>query len=94
MKMLIISIKHKDFKESQKGASYAYQLMSQQLRSRVDEPYTPMIGRVRNMFIHCINVKFSRTDDVSKIKKYILDKLDETKTQVKGLRLDIDVDPV
>ena len=94
MKMLIISIKHKDFKESQKGASYAYQLMSQQLRSRVDEPYTPMIGMVRNMFNHCINVKFSRTDDVSKIKKYILDKLDETKTQVKGLRLDIDVDPV
>ena len=93
-KMLIISIKHKDFKQSKSGASLAFQIIAERLKHRIEEPYTPMIGRVRNMYIHCINIKMSRmSDNHPKIKEFISQSLIQMQTQVKGIRVDIDVDP-
>ena len=94
-KLIYLSVRHKDFKASLGGAGLLFQNLEPWLGSRVSEPFTPSIGRVRNQYIHNLTIKMDpNSDSISKIKEFITEAIYNTTSKQKGLRIDADVDPM
>ena len=94
-KLIYLSVRHKDFKASLGGAGLLFQNLEPWFGSRVSEPFTPSIGRVRNQYIHNLTIKMDpNSDSISKIKEFITEAIYNTTSKQKGLRIDADVDPM
>lgn len=95
-RMIILELKHKDATYLDKAADLLAGKLKQRIEKRVIGPASPGINRVRNLYIKLITIKFEKDPKVMRfIKQLILHAKAEliNKDGIKGLRINIDVDP-
>ena len=95
-RLITIELKHKDASR----LDHASDLLAEKLRKRLDKrvigPASPGINRIRNLYIKFITIKFEKDAKVMRfVKQLILHSKAEliNKDGIKGLRINIDVDP-
>lgn len=95
-RLIKVVLSHKDFRVNNKAAEEYVRMIRKGLKDRVLGPQAPVVGRVRNYFIQHILIKaLKKSDDIVRIKQYLLEQESRLKEipEFKGLRLDFDVDP-
>ncbi|HOY13716.1 MAG TPA: primosomal protein N', partial [Saprospiraceae bacterium] len=95
-RMIILELKHKDAAYLDKAADLLVEKLKKRIEKRVIGPASPGINRVRNLYIKLITIKFEKDPKVMRfIKQLILHTKAEliNKDGIKGLRINIDVDP-
>ena len=96
-RLIKIELRHADAHTCEGAAIALVQALSARLGDWVLGPAQPPVGRVRNQYIRCAMLKIPRAGyDITLVKKQLARLLDELRQQVefKGVRIDIDVDPL
>ena len=97
VKMIHIQMKHKDSVYLEGAAQIFEKRLRVKLGNGVSAPITPAISRIKNMFLKDILVKHIPDNSFAvKVKKFILAEKDLLfkEDNLKGLRINIDVDPI
>jgi primosomal protein N' (replication factor Y) len=94
-RLIILKLKHKDFKILNKAAGELATDLRGSLGKRVLGPEYPLVSRIRNLYIKQIMVKMERGPNAVQIKDQIKRTIDEfQKMQVyRQVRVIVDVDP-
>ena len=94
-RMMVIKLRHKNRETLEAGASVFAKSLQGIFKDRVLGPEVPIVGRVRNMFIKHITLKFERDASPKKVKEIIKEKIDLflSDHDFRSIRIDIDVDP-
>ena len=97
VRLIEITIKHKQKELVMKAASIFCDLLIQQITSGVNGPIEPSISRVKSMYIRKVLIKFAPNNQTRKLVKRHLKSCVKELHQLKGftnVRINIDVDPV
>jgi primosomal protein N' (replication factor Y) len=89
-------LEHKAAEEIDKQSGFFAQALRKELGSMVLGPTMPPVTRIKGWYIRNILIKMDRDKaDISGIKNFLRDKVDEAmqKTEFKGLRISLNVDP-
>lgn len=95
-RLINIELKHTDQQASAQAANRLAALLREQFGARVLGPEVPLVGRVRNYYIHSILLKIERKGvSVAKVKDAVKDLLHFflADKDNKGVRIQVDVDP-
>jgi len=95
-RLINIELKHTDQQASAHAANRLAALLREQFGARVLGPEVPLVGRVRNHYIHSILLKVERKGvSVAKVKDAVKDLLHffSADKENKGIRIQVDVDP-
>jgi primosomal protein N' (replication factor Y) len=94
-RMINIQLRHKDRDNVQYGAQYLAKLLTNVFKERVLGPEVPFVGRVRNLYLQNITLKFERNASPKKVKDILKQKLDDFLAQheFRSIRVIIDIDP-
>lgn len=94
-RMINIQLRHKDRDNVQFGAQYLAKLLTDVFKERVLGPEVPFVGRVRNLYLQNITLKFERNASPKKVKDILKQKLDDFLAQheFRSIRVIIDIDP-
>jgi primosomal protein N' (replication factor Y) len=94
-RVINIQLRHKDRDNVQFGAQYLAKLLTDVFKERVLGPEVPFVGRVRNLYLQNITLKFERNASPKKVKDILKQKLDDFLAQheFRSIRVIIDVDP-
>jgi len=97
-RMIKVSLKHKDKTVVQKAVNLLATTMKAELgHKRILGPQTPVVSRIRNLYIEDIFIKVDKKEVNMKKVKEVVYKLSielKSKTQYSALRVVFDVDPV
>ncbi|MFD1552709.1 primosomal protein N' [Putridiphycobacter roseus] len=94
-RIITLQLRHRDSNLLEVAAAELGNSLKVIFKDRLLGPETPLVGRVRNLFLKNITIKFERTASPPKVKKIIADKLNEFQSQhdYRSVRVVIDVDP-
>lgn len=94
-RIIILKMKHRKRETLEAGAAILAKSLQAVFKDRVLGPEIPAVGRVRNMFIKHITLKFERDASAKKVKDIVKDKIDVflSDHDFRSIRIDIDVDP-
>ena len=94
-RIIVLKLKHRKQDTLEIGAALLAKDLQKVFKDRVLGPEIPAVGRVRNMYIKHINLKFERDASPKKVKDIIKQKIDVFLAQheFRSMRIDIDVDP-
>lgn len=92
---IIVHIKHKDYRKSLQGAAILAKELRQALSNRVRGPEEPAVNRISNYYIVNVHVRFEKAISATKVKAYILEKVQMIKSipELTQVNAEIDVDP-
>jgi primosomal protein N' (replication factor Y) (superfamily II helicase) len=97
IKMIHIQLKHKDVVYLENAAKLFEKRLKVKLKEGVSSPITPSISRIKNMYLKDLIIKI-RPDPqlVGKTKLFLLQERDNLflVDKIKGLRINIDIDPI
>ncbi len=95
-RLINIDLKHKDQQASANAAARLAVLLREQFGARVLGPEVPLVGRVRNQYIHSIFLKIERKGvSIAKVKDAVKELIHffSAHKENKGVRIQVDVDP-
>ena len=94
-RIIVLKLKHRKQDTLEIGAVLLAKDLQKVFKDRVLGPEIPAVGRVRNMYIKHITLKFERDASPKKVKDIIKQKIDVFLAQheFRSMRIDIDVDP-
>jgi primosomal protein N' (replication factor Y) (superfamily II helicase) len=94
-RIIVLKLKHRNAETLEVGATTFAKTLQGIFKDRVLGPEAPAVGRVRNMYIKHITLKFERDASAKKVKDIIHEKLDLflADHDFRSIRVDIDVDP-
>jgi primosomal protein N' (replication factor Y) len=94
-KLINITLKHKDLNKVKLASAELGKTLRRPLGNRVLGPEQPMIGRIRNLYLEQISIKFERQASAKKVKQLIQESVDQfySNPNFKSIRIAIDVDP-
>lgn len=94
-RLIFLTLKHKDHTLLELGSHLLAKNLKSVFNQRVLGPEQPSVGRIRNMFIKTITLKFERDASPKKVKEVIHEKLEEflAMHDYRSVRVDIDIDP-
>ena len=92
---VIIHLKHKDYRKAYQAASILAKELRQALNNRVRGPEEPAVNRISNYFIVNVHVRFEKTISATKVKAFIMEKVQMIKSipDLSQTNAEIDVDP-
>jgi len=95
-RMIVLRLKHKNSDTLEMGSTSLGKALKSVFNERIQGPESPSIGRVKNMFLKNITIKFERDASPKKVKDVIMEKLDAflSNHDFRSIRVDIDVDPL
>ena len=95
-RMIMIRLKHKSSDTLQMGAEFLAKSLRSVFNERVLGPESPAVGRIKNLYIKNITIKFERDASPKKVKDVIQQKLELflADHDFRSIRIDIDVDPL
>jgi primosomal protein N' (replication factor Y) len=93
-RLIRLTLKHRDFEKLKEGASWLYQVMSQNLNMPVLGPEEPPISRIRNEYIRTVLIKIPQNIPIGSTKKTIQKMLAtfEAVPQYRAIKTTINVD--
>jgi primosomal protein N' (replication factor Y) len=97
IKMIHLQLKHKDAIYLDNAAKMYENRLRTHLGNGVSVPITPSVSRVKNMYLKDLIIKIKSDTKIIAKTKYIILKEKENLfliDNVKGLRINIDVDPI
>ena len=94
-RIIVLKLKHRKRETLEAGAAIFAKSLQAVFKDRVLGPEIPAVGRVRNMFIKHITLKFERDASAKKVKDIVKEKIDLflSDHDFRSIRIDIDVDP-
>jgi primosomal protein N' (replication factor Y) len=95
-KMIRIEFKHTKHDVLALGAKYFAEELQKEFKFRIKGPFIPSVARVKNKYIQFVNIKMEIDQDtIASIKEKIIDVRSKMKLieGIKGVRVNIDVDP-
>lgn len=94
-RIIVIKMKHRKQEILEMGAATLAKSLQATFKDRVLGPEIPAVGRVRNLYIKHITLKFERDASPKKVKNVIKEKIDVflSDHDYRSIRVDIDVDP-
>lgn len=95
-RLITLELKHRDVQYVDKAANMLTEKLQARLGKRVLGPAIPGISMIKNLYIRTISVKFEKDPKVIQfVKQLILQAKSELfeKDGIKGVRINIDVDP-
>lgn len=94
-RIIVLKLKHRKQDTLEIGAALLAKDLQKVFKDRLLGPEIPAVGRVRNMYIKHITLKFERDASPKKVKDIIKQKIDVFLAQheFRSMRIDIDVDP-
>jgi primosomal protein N' (replication factor Y) len=94
-RIIVLKLKHRKPETLEVGAASLAKTLQGIFKDRVLGPEMPAVGRVRNMYIKHITLKFERDASPKKVKDIIKEKIDLflADHDFRSIRIDIDVDP-
>lgn len=94
-RIIVLKLKHRKQDTIEIGAAFLAKDLQKVFKDRVLGPEVPAVGRIRNMYIKHITLKFERDASPKKVKNLIKQKIDVFLSQheFRSMRIDIDVDP-
>lgn len=94
-RIIVLKLKHRKQDAIEMGAASLAKDLQKVFKDRVLGPEVPAVGRIRNMYIKHITLKFERDASPKKVKDIIKQKIDVFLAQheFRSMRIDIDVDP-
>jgi primosomal protein N' (replication factor Y) len=95
VRMIKLSLKHKEFSVVQKTASTLAEDLRSVFGKRIFGPQAPLVGRISNYYIIDLLIKIEKRSSFSKARNILGDilKLAEDKGYMGSVRTTIDVDP-
>ena len=95
-RLIRITLKHSDLARLERGAAVLATRLRERFAARCTGPEVPAIGRIDDLHIRVLLLKFERSIPPARYKSVLLDDLREFQAdpQWKRLRLTVDVDPV
>jgi primosomal protein N' (replication factor Y) len=95
-RLLVISLKHTDFKLVDAAAENAAELLRNVFGNRVLGPEYPLVSRIQNKFIKNIMLKIERDKSAPQAKKYLTEILNTVKSneKFKSVMFSVNVDPM
>ncbi len=92
---VIIHLKHKDYRKAYQAASILAKELREALKNRVRGPEEPAVNRISNYFIVNVHVRFEKSISATKVKAFILEKVQMIKSipELSQTNAEIDVDP-
>ena len=93
-KIIKLTLKHRDFNKLKEGATWLYQVMSQNLALPVLGPEEPAISRIRNEYIRTIIIKIPQNTSIVSTKKTIQKILNsfDAVAQYRAIKVMVNVD--
>ena len=93
-KIIKLTLKHRDFNKLKEGATWLYQVMSQNLALPVLGPEEPAISRIRNEYIRTIIIKIPQNISIVSTKKTIQKILNsfDAVAQYRAIKVMVNVD--
>lgn len=94
-RVIVLKLKHRDRDKLEVGAASLAKKLQAIFKDRVLGPEIPSVGRVRNLYIKHITLKFERDASPKKVKDIIKEKIELflSDHDFRSIRIDIDVDP-
>lgn len=94
-RIIILRLKHRNSDVLEMGSITLAKTLEVIFKDRLLGPEAPPVGRVRNMFIKNITIKFEREASPKKVKSIIQEKINVflSNHDFRSIRVDIDVDP-
>lgn len=94
-RIVVIRMRHRNRDTLYMGSHVLAKSLQLVFNERVLGPEQPLIGRVRNLYIQHITLKFERDASAKKVKDIIHEKIEDFLAQhdYRSIRVDIDVDP-
>ncbi|MBN4072738.1 primosomal protein N' [Crocinitomix catalasitica] len=94
-RMVIIRLRHRNRETLHIAAHTLAKSMKTVFNDRVLGPEVPLVGRVRNLYIQHIILKFERDSSARKVKDIVHSKIEDflSNHDFRSIRVDIDVDP-
>ncbi len=94
-RIINIQLRHKNRDTVQFGAQFLAKNLTDVFKERVLGPEVPLVGRVRNLYLQNITLKFERNASPKKVKEILNQKIDDFLAQheFRSVRVVIDVDP-
>ena len=93
-RIIKLTLKHRDFNKLKEGATWLYQVMSQNLALPVLGPEEPAISRIRNEYIRTIIIKIPQNTSIVSTKKTIQKILNsfDAVAQYRAIKVMVNVD--
>jgi primosomal protein N' (replication factor Y) len=93
-KIVKITLKHRDFDKLKEGATWLYQVISQNLILPVLGPEEPAINRIRNEYIRTIIIKIPISSSIGSTKKVVQKMLNsfDSVSQFRAIKVGVNVD--
>lgn len=95
-RMVRVVIRHADYLAARNAGQAMAEVLRETLGERVLGAMTPGVGRIRNYYLQHVLIKLDRKkDQIQAIKEFIRQKILQfpTWSGIKGVRIDVDVDP-
>jgi primosomal protein N' (replication factor Y) len=94
LKLIKLTLKHRDFDKLKEGSMWLYQVMQQNLTIPVLGPEEPPISRIRNEYIRTIMIKIPQNQPLQGTKKTIQKMLNsfEAVAQYRSIKVTVNVD--
>lgn len=94
-RIIVLRMKHRDQHKLEFGSMVLTKKLQEVFKDRVLGPEAPPVGRVRNMYLKNIRIKFERDASPKKVKDRIHEEIDRflAEHDFRSIRIDIDVDP-
>lgn len=94
-RIILLRLKHRNQDKLEFGAMVLTKKLQEIFKDRVLGPEAPPVGRIRNMYIKNIRIKFERDASPKKVKERIHQEIDRflAEHDFRSIRIDIDVDP-
>jgi primosomal protein N' (replication factor Y) len=97
VRIIKITIKHFEQKDSLKAAEMLAMLLSERLgKERILGPSKPAVNRIRNLFLHELTIKLEKSLHLKAVKGFILEQIQDliVSKKAKGVSFSIDVDAI
>ncbi|MFT5824402.1 MAG: primosomal protein N' (replication factor Y) [Crocinitomix sp.] len=94
-RIIVLRLKHRNQDKLEFGAAVLAKKLQDVFKDRILGPETPPVGRVRNLYIKNIRIKFERDASPKKVKNIVKEKIDIflSDHDFRSIRVAIDVDP-
>ena len=94
-RVILIRLKHKNRDTLEIGAATLGKKLEAVFKDRILGPESPPVGRIRNLYIKEIRIKFEREASPKKVKQIISEKIEQflSDHDFRSIRVAIDVDP-
>jgi primosomal protein N' (replication factor Y) len=94
-RIIVLKMKHRNRDTLEMGSITLAKTLEAIFKDRLLGPEAPPVGRVRNMYLKNITLKFERDASPKKVKAIIQEKINVflSNHDFRSIRIDIDVDP-